>query len=368
MALNSYVTLGRSGLRVSRLCLGTMTFGPEWGWGCDVATSKRMIDLFYDKGGNFLDTANIYTKGHSEKIIGDHIGSNPHRRDKMVIATKFCGSLYTGDPNAGGAHKKAIYEQLHHSLRRLQTDYIDLYWMHFSDPHTPIDETMRTLDDIVRSGKVRYIGFSDTPAYRCVQAQMMAEWHGWSPLIALQIEYSLLERTVECELIPMAMELGLGITPWSPLKGGLLSGKYSRDATGAVTASGTGGKPGRGEWVTRHLSDRTQPVLDALQTFAQQVNATPSQVAIAWVQSRLGVSSTIIGARSVEQLTDNIKALDVHLHPEHFAKLDELTKPVLPFPHNFLPNTRSVMQAGTTVNDLPSDPWPMAPKTDLERH
>lgn len=365
MSLNHYVTLGRSGLRVSRLCLGTMTFGPEWGWGCDVATSKRMLDTYYDRGGNFIDTANIYTKGHSEKIIGDHLGSNPHRRDRMVIATKFMGNLFTGDPNAGGAHRKAVYEQLHHSLRRLQTDYIDLYWMHFSDPHTPIDETMRTLDDVVRAGKVRYIGFSDTPAYRCVQAQMMAEWHGWTPLIALQIEYSLLERTVEAELIPMAVEMGMGVTPWSPLKGGVLACKYGRD--GAATGA-TAGKPGRGEWVTRHINDRSMALCDALKSFAAQMHCTPSQLAIAWVQSRAGVSSTIIGARSVDQLNDNLKALEVRLMPEHLARLDELTRPVLPFPHSFLPNVRSVFQAGTTINDEPSEPWGLAPKSDNERH
>lgn len=369
MSLNSYVTLGRSGLRVSPLCLGTMTFGPEWGWGSDVATSKRIIDTYADKGGNFLDTANMYTRGHSEKIIGDHVGSNPHRRDKMVIATKFMGNLFTGDPNGGGAHRKAIHQQLHHSLRRLQTEYIDLYWMHFADPHTPIDETMRALDDVVRAGKVRYIGFSDTPAWRCVQAQMMAEWHGWTPLVALQIEYSLLERTVEADLIPMAKEMGMGVTPWSPLKGGLLSGKYTKESVSTpVAAAGTMPKATRGEWVTRHINDRTMAVVDALKSFASQLHATVSQVALAWVASRAGVTSTIIGARTVDQLNDNLKALDVHLAPEHLATLDDLTKPTLPFPHSFLPNVRSAFQGGTTINGAASEPWAMAPKADIERH
>lgn len=367
MALNHYVTLGRSGLRVSPLCLGTMTFGPEWGWGCDVGTAKRVLDYYYDKGGNFIDTANIYTKGHAEKIVGDHFGSNPHKRDKCVIATKFMGNLYPGDPNGGGAHRKAMHEQLHHSLRRLQTDYIDLYWMHFSDPYTPIEETMRTLDDMVRAGKVRYIGFSDTPAYRCVQAQMMAEWHGWAPLVALQIEYNLLERTVEAELIPMAIEMGMGVTPWSPLKGGLLSGKYPKDAQPG-TPPAPGSKAGRGDWVLRHNTERAQAVTEALKAFAAQLHCTPSQLALAWVQSRAGVTSTIIGVRSMEQLTDNLKALEVRLLPEHLAKLDELTRPTLPFPHSFLLNVRSVFQGGTTINGEPSEVWGLGPKTDLERH
>jgi aryl-alcohol dehydrogenase-like predicted oxidoreductase len=363
MALNHYTTLGRSGLRVSPLCLGTMTFGLDWGWGSDPPTSKRIMDMYIDRGGNFIDTANIYTKGHSEKIIGDHVGSHPLKRHKMVIATKFMGNLFTGDPNAGGAGRKAIYQQLENSLRRLQTDFVDLYWMHFEDPFTPIEETMRALDDLVRAGKVRYIGFSDTPAWKCVQAQMIANLRDWSPLVALQIEYSLLERTVEGALIPMALEMGMGVTPWSPLKGGILSGKYTREAV----ASGAT-KAGRGEWVTKKLDDKAYAVCDALHAIANQVHATPSQVALAWVQSRLGVSSTIIGARTTEQLADNLKALDVRLMPEHLARLDQLTRPTFHFPFDFLRNVRPVFQGGTNINGEPSEAWPMAPRTDSERH
>lgn len=361
MALNHYVTLGRSGLRVSPLCLGTMTFGQDWGWGCEVATARRIMDAFLAAGGNFFDTANIYTRGHSEKILGDHIGCVGSKRDRAVIATKFMGNLYTGDPNGGGAHRKAVLQQLHHSLRRLQTDYVDLYWMHFEDPHTPIEETMRTLDDLVRSGKVRYIGFSDTPAWRCAQAQMIAHFRNWSPLIALQIEYSLLERTVEGALIPMAHEMGMGVTPWSPLKGGVLSGKFTKENAAST-------KPARGEWVSRHLTDRTHELLDLLRAISTQVHATPSQVALAWVQSRLGVTSTIIGVRTLEQLHDNLKCFDVHLLPEHLGKLDEATKPTLHFPYEFLRNVRPVFQGGTRINGDASEPWGMAPKTDTERH
>jgi aryl-alcohol dehydrogenase-like predicted oxidoreductase len=339
-----------------------MTFGQDWGWGCDGVTAKRLMDYYIDHGGNFIDTANIYTKGHSEKIIGDHLGSSPVKRHKLVLATKFCGTLFSGEPNAGGAGRKSILFNLEQSLRRLQTDYIDLYWMHFSDEHTPIDETMRALDDCVRAGKVRYIGFSDTPAWRCTQAQMLAQMHGWSPLVALQLEYSLLERTIEHELVPMAMEMGLGITPWSPLKGGILSAKYAADGTV------NGHTPARGEWVSRAINDRTNAVTAALREFAQQSHCTPSQIALAWVRSRLGVSSTIIGARTLEQLADNIKSLDVHLHPSHAAKLEELTRPDPPFPQKFLPATRAVMHGGCEINGEHAEPWPLAPRTDNERH
>lgn len=218
MKLTDYRTLGRSGLRVSPLCLGTMTFGSDWGWGAGVAESRAMLDAYLGAGGNFLDTANIYTKGHSEAILGDYFAERGGR-DRAVLATKFCGSLHRGDPNAGGAGRKAIQQQLEQSLRRLRTDCVDLYWLHFDDPHTPIEETMRALDDLVRAGKVRHLGVSDTPAWRVVQGQLEAQFRGWSPFVALQIEYSLIERTVEHDLMPMARSHGLGVTPWSPLKG-----------------------------------------------------------------------------------------------------------------------------------------------------
>src|SRR5579872_4725752 len=257
MPLTDYVTLGHSGLRVSPLCLGGMTFGDDWGWGASVAESEAIIARFLERGGNFIDTANVYTKGHSEKIIGDCIGRDAAKRDRVVIATKFFGNLYPGDPNGGGAGRKAIAASCEQSLRRLQTDYIDLYWMHAWDRFTPIEETLRALDDLVQAGKVRYIGFSDTPAWKVAQAQTIAGFRGWTPLVALQIEYSLLERTVEGELIPMALEMGLGVTPWSPLRSGALSGKYTR--ANAATA-----KPDRGERVTMALDDKAYAILDQL--------------------------------------------------------------------------------------------------------
>lgn len=359
MPLNHYLTLGSSGLRVSPLCLGTMTFGLDWGWGSSVDDSRSIIDTYIDRGGNFLDTANIYTKGHSEKIIGDHLAGSRSKRDRLVIATKFMGNMFPGDPNGGGAGRKGILSACEESLRRLQTDYIDLYWMHFWDKHTPMEETMRALDDLVTSGKVRYIGFSDTPAWMCSKAQMLGYFRGYAPIIALQIEYSLLERSVEAELIPMAQALGMGVTPWSPLKGGVLSGKYTRTNQPP---------PGRGEWVAGHLKEKAFAIIDALIAIAKQVGATPAQVALNWAQTRPGVQSSIIGARTMEQLLDNLGALDIHLQPEHLHTLDELSKVPMAFPFDFVNRVVDNVQAGTTVNGVPSKVWPLSPQSDAERH
>lgn len=358
--MRQYVTLGRSGLRVSPLCLGAMTFGTEFHFGADVETSRRVIDAYLDAGGNFIDTANIYTKGHSEKILGDHLGSNPAKRDRVVLATKWCGNMFRGDPNAGGASRKSLFDGVHHSLRRLQTDYIDLLWMHFWDHLTPIDETMRALDDLVASGKVRYIGFSDTPAWKCVQAQMLAALHGWSPLIGLQIEYNLVERTVEGDLIPMAREFGMGVTPWSPLKGGVLSGKFTRE-------NPTGGDSTRGDWATGALNERVFNIIDALIKVSAEAGCTPAQAALAWLAGRPGVSSIIIGARTEKQLRDNLGSAQVKLHANLVKVLDEASKPALPFPHPFLERVTPAMQGGTTVNGVPSEPWHLSPEGDDDR-
>ena len=360
MPLNHYITLGRSGLRVSPLCLGAMTFGKEWGFGCEPADAKRILDRFIERGGNFIDTANGYTKGHSEAIIGEHLGQDRKKRDRVVIATKFVTNMFLGDPNGGGSNRKAVIAQCEESLRRLRTDYIDLYWMHAWDETTPIEETMRALDTLVESGKVRYIGFSDTPAWKCAQAQTMALIHGWSPLIALQIEYSLLQRTVEGELVPMARELGLGITPWGPLRGGALSGKYKRADKGKHESS-------RGARVTSYLDDRTFDLLDLAERIARELGTTVPRVALAWVQARPGVASTIIGARTVEQLDDNLGALDVALGSEHVRLLDEATKPALPFPTDMLNAVPAFAFGGTSINGKSLPAWPNAPKNDGER-
>src|SRR6478736_5309025 len=322
MSLSDYLTLGRSGLRVSPLCLGTMTFGEDWNWGSTVEESEAILTRYLERGGNFIDTANGYTKGHSEAIIGDFFARTPGWRDRVVLATKFSTNLYPGDPNGGGAGRKAIVASCEESLRRLRTDYIDLYWMHFWDPNTPIDETLRALDDLVRAGKVRYIGASDTPAWKVSQAQVLAAFRGWSPFIGLQIEYSLIERTVEGELVPMALDLGLGVTPWSPLRGGVLSGKYTR-------ANAADAKPDRGDRVKAFLTERNLTIIDELLRIGKERSASAASVALAWVQSRPGVTSTIIGARRLDQLDQNLSALDVTLTPAQLVALDKVSEPSL---------------------------------------
>jgi aryl-alcohol dehydrogenase-like predicted oxidoreductase len=353
MPLNHYVTLGRSGLRVSPLCLGTMTFGEDWGWGASVEESVRMLNRYIDLGGNFIDTANVYTFGHSEAIIGDYLAAGPSRRQQLVIATKFFGSMQPGNPNAGGAGRKNLVWACEESLRRLKTDYIDLYWMHNWDYHTPIEETLRALDDLVAAGKVRHIGFSDTPAWKTSQAQMTASFKGWTPLIALQIEYSLLERTVEGELIPMALELGLGITPWSPLKSGTLSGKYRRANHGQV-------KPDRGNWVEESLNDHGYAIIETLVRVAQEAETTPARAALRWLHNQPGVTAPIIGARTLAQLEDNLASLDVTLSAEHLRRLSEVSVPQLNFPSAFLKRSSTFRNPGMVINGEAAADNPMA--------
>lgn len=361
MILANYVSLGHSGVRVSPMCLGAMTFGEDWGWGSSVEASKQIIDRYIDLGGNFIDTANGYTKGHSEAILGEHIGRHSSRRERLVIATKFLTNMYRGDPNGGGAGRKSVMAACENSLRRLQTGYIDLYWMHFWDRFTPIEETMRALDDLVRAGKVRYIGFSDTPAWKVAQAQTTALFKGWSPLIALQLEYSLLERTIEGELIPAALELGLGVTPWSPLRSGMLTGKYTRESVKTD-------KPGRGVFVTRAFTEEAFRVLDVLTGVAQEAGTTVARAALAWIIQRPGVASTIIGARTMEQLEDNLGALDVTLSPEQIKKLDDVSRPNLNFPHEFLERVSGFAYNGATINGRTSPVNPGSPASDAERY
>lgn len=343
MQLNHYITLGRSGLRVSPMCLGGMTFGLERGWGSSPEDAVQIIDRFLDQGGNFIDTSNSYNFGHSEKIIGDHLAKDSYRRDGVVIGTKFGTNLRDGDPNGGGANRKSIIAACEQSLRRLQTDYIDLYWMHWWDKFTPIDETMMAMDDLVRSGKVRYIGFSNATAWKIAQAQVSAKFLNQAPLIAIQIEYSLLERTPEAELLPVAEEFGLGVTPYSPLKSGILSGKYTRETLAEAN-------PGRGEGIKAALTERVFVILDLLQEIALKHNTTVARVALAWTRSKTAISSIIVGARTLKQLDDNLASLGVELTPEDIAALDRLTKPKLGYPMNALPRGRSTGYAGLTLN------------------
>src|SRR5882724_11706119 len=290
--LNDYITLGRSGLRVSPLCLGTMTFGTEWGWGSDEATATTILDAYLAAGGNFLDTADLYTAGRSEKMLGKLLAERK-ARDRVVLATKFTFNAEPGNPNAGGNGRKNIYRAVEGSLRRLQTDYIDLYWLHAWDTVTPAEEVVSTLNDLVRAGKIRYYGFSNTPAWYVARAQTLAEKEGKERLVALQLEYSLVERGIEREHVPAAQELGLGITPWSPLAGGFLSGKYQRLGT-------TGVGEGRLETVKdnpifNQFNERNWSILDELLDVANQISKPPSQVALNWVATQPGITSTIVG-------------------------------------------------------------------------
>lgn len=349
MPLDHYVTLGRSGLRVSPFALGAMTFGEDpGGAGCGVAESEKILTTYLERGGNFIDTANFYTNGHSEKILGDYFAARPGRRAHVVLASKFFGNMFPGDPNGGGAGRAAIIAQLHETLRRLRTDYLDLYWLHNWDRHTPIEETMRTLDDLVRAGKIRYIGFSNTPAWLTAQAQTTALLRGWTPLIALQVEYSLLARTVEGELVPLALDQGMALVPWSPLKNGFLSGKYRRDVevTDSARASFVGG-PSSSEY----------SVIEAVGRVAASVGTTSAAVALAWLRAREGTVVPIVGARRVDHLVANL--VDVSLSDEHLRDLDAVSAPTLDYPAPMHGAQRAMLQfAGATVDGESSDVYP----------
>jgi aryl-alcohol dehydrogenase (NADP+) len=357
MPLDHYVTLGRSGLRVSPFALGAMTFGEDAGGaGSSVAEAESILSTYLDLGGNFIDTANFYTNGHSEKILGDFFADRPGRREHVVLASKFFTNLFPGDPNGGGAGRSSIIAQLDETLRRLQTDYLDVYWLHNWDQHTPIDETMRALDDLVRAGKIRYLGFSNNPAWVTARAQTLAQLKGWTPLIALQIEYSLLARTVEGEIAPLARDQEMALVPWSPLKNGFLSGKYRRGnaVVDSARAAFVGGP-----------TDAQFTVIDAVCAVADEVGATPAAVALAWLRARAGTVVPIVGARRLGHLTDNITALELQLDEAHLRVLDDISAPELndPAPQNG--HIRSMLQfAGATVDGQRSEVYPPLLQSD----
>lgn len=351
MALDSYVSLGRSGLRVSPFALGAMTFGEDPGAaGTSVEESERILATYLDRGGNFIDTANFYTNGHSEKILGDFFVRSPGRRQRVVLASKFFANLFPGDPNGGGAGRSSVIAQLHETLRRMQTDYLDVYWLHNWDRHTPIEETMRTLDDLVRAGAIRYVGFSNTPAWVTAQAQTMALLRGWTPLIALQVEYSLLARTVEGELAPLAADQGMALVPWSPLKNGFLSGKYRRgaDVVDSARATYVGGP-----------DDAQYHVIEAVADIADELQTSSAAVALAWLRARTGTVVPIIGARRLAHLESNLAGLDVVLRPDQLMRLDEVSAPALNYPADLNGAMRATLQfAGTTVDGQTSGVYP----------
>jgi aryl-alcohol dehydrogenase-like predicted oxidoreductase len=318
---------GKTGLRVSELCLGTMTFGEDWGWGAPKDTCARIVDLFEEAGGNFIDTANNYTAGSSESLVGELLDG---RRDRFVLGTKYTVQTEP-DPNSAGNHRKSLVRSLERSLRRLRTDYLDLLWVHARDTLTPVEEVMRALDDQVRAGKVLYVGVSDWPAWEIAQATTLAELRGWTPFVGLQIEYSLLERTVERELVPMAQALDLGVTAWSPLAAGRLTGKYLAEAdrpdvAGArLTVTGQDASKGRGDAIVREVV-----------AVAEQLGASPAQVALAWLRARPGAVVPIVAGRNEEQFRDNLASVDVSLDGASLERLDGASAIDLGFPQEFL--------------------------------
>jgi len=331
----NYKLLGKSGLRVSELALGTMTFGEEWGWGASKDESKKVFDAFTNAGGNFIDTANRYTEGTSEKFVGDFIASD---REHFVVATKYTLHTRRGDPNFSGNHRKNMMYSLEASLKRLNTDYIDLYWVHAWDFTTPEEEVLRALDDMIRAGKILYIGISDTPAWIVSRMNAIAELRGWTQLTALQIKYSLLERTVERELLPMARKLDLAVTPWGVIGGGVLSGKYNKNKN----------EQGRAQ-LNKAIKDDHLKITEEVIKVADEIECSPSQVAINWVRQQPGVIIPVVGAKTEAQLKDNIDCLKFNLNENQLNQLNEASKIDLGFPHTFLEseNIRDIVFGGT---------------------
>jgi aryl-alcohol dehydrogenase-like predicted oxidoreductase len=322
-----YKLLGPSGLRVSEMCLGTMSFGDTWGFGADEKESHRILGAYAEAGGNFIDTANKYHEGQSEEIVGSFLGPG---RDRWVLATKYTLAMRAGDPNAAGNSRKNMRESVEASLRRLRTDYLDVLWVHAWDYTTPVEEVMRGLDDLVRAGKVNYVALSDAPAWIASQANTLAALRGWSPFIALQIQYSLIERTAERELLPLADAFDLAVTAWAPMGGGVLTGKYTRGSS--PTPKDTKRAAGN----QARLTERNLEIARGVDRVADELGATSAQVATAWVRQRGERIIPIVGVRTLDQLQDVLGSLEVELSAEHLSRLDELSRIELGFPYNLL--------------------------------
>ena len=322
----NYQLLGRSGLRVSDLCLGTMTFGEDWGWGTAKDEARKVYDAYREAGGNFIDTANIYTNGSSETFVSEFMKDH---RQSVVLATKYSNSFPGNDPNAAGNHRKNMVQAVEASLKRLQTDYIDLYWVHIWDQITPVEEVMRALDDLVRQGKILYTGISDAPAWWVAQANTLAQLRSWTPFVGLQIEYSLIERSVERELVPMAKALNIGFTAWSPLAGGVLTGKYHGH-----------GSPEQGRMNTEMMKNfkpeqqRADRVVAAVKSVSAETGASLAQVALAWLRYRPVPVIPIIGARKLSQLQDNLASFNLNLSAAQVKALDDASQIDLGFPYS----------------------------------
>lgn len=321
-----YRTFGRSGLRVSELFLGAMTFGGKWGWGAPVEECRKMLDAYAEAGGNVIDTANAYTEGESETIVGQLLGAE---RDRFVLMTKYTITIDGTDPNASGNHRKSLVRSLDQSLRRMGTDYIDLLWVHVWDPLTPVEEMIRALDDAVRAGKVLYVGISDTPAWVVARANTLADWHAWAPFIGLQVPYSLLQRHIERELLPMAESAGLSVAAWSPLAGGVLSGKFTRS-----------GMSGPARVSQADIDERDLRIAREVDRVADELGAASSQVALAWTRARHQWVHPLVGARNVGQLADNLAASSLVLPEEAVRRLNEVSAIERGFPLDMIESSR----------------------------
>jgi aryl-alcohol dehydrogenase-like predicted oxidoreductase len=348
-----YYLLGKSGLRVSELALGAMTFGTEWGWGTEGNEARRMLDLYIENGGNFVDTANVYTNGSSEKMLGEFLGE---KRRQIVLSTKYTINTHPGDPNGGGNHRKNMVGSVETSLHRMRTDYIDLLYLHIWDGTTPVDEILRAMDDLVRAGKVLYMGISSTPAWQIARMQAVADIRGWSALIALQVEYNLIERTTERDLIPMANEMGLGVVPFSPLSSGLLSGKYSREdflRKSGSTPGNSGTRKNTLEYLGK-FTERNMNIVDEVKQVASEVQKSPAQVALAWLLSKSTVTSVLLGASKLEQLENNLDSLNTHLSPDQIERLDDMSRIAMGFPHEHLanPTIQQMISGGVEVRRI----------------
>jgi aryl-alcohol dehydrogenase-like predicted oxidoreductase len=333
-----YTTFGRTGLRVSDLVLGAMTFGEQGGVGAPVEECRRILDAYADAGGNMVDTAINYRGGASEEILGELLAG---RRDRFVLATKYTVTRDATDPNGGGNHRRNLRRSLETSLRRLRTDHVDVYWVHIWDRHTPVEETMRALDDAVSAGQVLYIGISDAPAWVVSRANTLAEWRGWTSFAGLQVPYSLINRDAERELLPMAASYGMSVTAWSPLGGGILSGKYDKSKIS-----------GKLRLDPSSISERDRGIAAAVRTVADEVGATSAQVALAWTRRRPGVLP-ILGARSAEQIADNLGCLDVTLTDEQAGRLEAATGFALGFPSDFIAATEPWVLGAAATGTYP---------------
>ena len=346
MNLTDYRTLGRSGLIVSPLALGTMTFG-NTGWGSPDEVSRQIFDAYLDAGGNFVDTADVYSGGHSEELVGQFLAERG-ARDRVVLATKFGFNAERGNPHAGGNGRKHIYAALEGSLKRLKTDYIDLYWLHVYDMVTPVEEVLQTLGDLVRAGRIRYFGVSDMPAWYATKMATLAQAHHLPGPVAMQLEYSLVARQLEAEHRPAAREGGLGIVPWSPLAGGFLAGKYNQGEDHSRRGRLSGSNPFQGPF--SKFTERNWQILDVLRTVAGEVGRPPAQVALAWTAAQPGVTSTLIGASTLAQLADNLASLELNLTPSQVETLNRASSPGLDF---FSAGLRKVVFGGASVEGWP---------------